>query len=1121
MKADFVERKTQTPNAFTRGTLYYLYDSCVPTNSRLRFEYNLPSGITVSNLYHYGDGALYSMCTSKCTGVNMSEMADPWWANSTIYIRDEQDMSTGLFWYSRKTLTATSQVSRILMSVESDPASSEYSVKKIEFSDGRMVTLSNVVVNPIGMNSGDSKFDFDSLSCPKAVCPIFADMVFVMDYSGSISTSEWNQASKFVTSVMNSFTFGGDGVAASVVQFNAPSSAYSHGTKYVSGCGNRYTADCTFGSRTATSYTIPNSRTASVLAGASVSGSSIMTVSTNKASLISEMAKKRTPSGNTCQGFGLELAMKVLDLSPRKNSANKPSNIVIAVTDGVDMCPNRTAAATAKLKNVYNAFVVEIGVGMSNCKSDKEFLQRIASSFGSSLSKAYFDVSDYAAIEMISDYVSNLICGDQTSECDSGCNGFCGCGDCFTPEYDPSSSSPADESSEQVLPSSSFVAPAQPSEPSHPSCPAGEYMSPLTNSCVKCTSVLKCATCSSSSTCDSCLEGYVLKSSACVLDCESLHGAGCERCTEKKCMNCTESECCKRKKYYWDNVDHICMDPALKFGEGCLESDGERCTKCTSQRCCGSNEYYDYDRVACRPCTDYGDKCEVCDRSQCLRCGNENEDSVTVDWDGNCVSCEDLFGSGCLSCTETECKATKDGYVKLGDISVGCNELFGACDKCVSSGCVDCDTGFQRVNGYCRKCSDMFGDMCTSCNSSRCLACADGALLVNGACVETCEMAFGKGCIECSNSSCLRAADGFFVSAGYSFKCDVLSGEVLEKCLGNSTLASRGAMKRDSEVGEFISVAFDAESFSVSCADMTDNCMLCSVKNSQASCTLCQPGYVLVGGVCKSCSEHIPDGECLECSLTGCTKCFSDEIEILANGNCASCGNGFVFDDSSKSCVSCSALYGLCADCNEKECTACQEPSAILVGNKCVPCKDVYGQGCTECNSNACLACSDEKCCAEGEKIVYVDGASKCGTCKAFDDSCSECTVFGCVKCENGMVVDPNTNKCTPCEELFEGCSECSSDVCEACSNPKWKLTENGCYDPELSSPSYVPLNETSETGSQESKINIGLVVVIAIGCLLAVAVVCIIAFKATNRNSNLAHRELVEEEFAAELDLL
>jgi len=1117
IKADFVERRPKMyGNAFVRGTLYYLYDSCTPTHSRLRFEYNLPSGNKVSNLYDYGDGALYSMCSSSyCNTTAISEVSDPWWFNSTLYKVDVQDPESGLFWYSRKTLTATSQVKRILASADTLPVLPRFAVEKIEFNDGRIITLSNVAVNPEGLFGGNAKFGVDdAYSCPKLVCPIHADIVFVMDYSSSISSSEWSQAASFVTSVINSFTFGDDGVAAAVVQFNAPNSIYSHGTRYISGCGSRYTADCTYGGTTS----IPNSRTASVLAGAVVSGSNFMTVTTSKDYLVTEMAMKRSPYGNTCQGFGLEVAMKVLDNSPRKSSATP---IIIAVTDGVDQCPNKTAAATQKLKNQYGAFVVEIGVGMANCQADKEFLQRIASNFGSSSSKAYFDVADFSAIEKISNYVSNLLCDNSTApECDSECGGFCACGECLFPEFDPEPTPSSTPASSAPVPS----APEEPSEAPQSQCPAGEYMSPLTDSCTKCTSVLHCATCSSGTTCDTCLEGYVLRSSVCVLDCAARHGAGCERCTERKCLNCTKMECCRRKMFYWDSSARVCQDPAVKFGEGCLETDGVKCTKCTSRRCCAPNEYYDYDTVMCRPCSDFGDDCEECEKSECLKCGKQDEANITVDYNGNCVDCEDLFGDGCTSCTETECTSAEDGYLMVGPSTISCSSVYGACNKCDLTECSECSAGFDGVNGYCHQCSEIFGLLCSKCNGNGCIECDEEAKLVNGVCVDDCEQAFGEGCFECNSTSCLRARTGYFIAFGYSIKCTALPDQVQDKCMNSSgsvvvrDVWSAMQTRDNDQSGESIDVKFQGSYYSVACKAMTDHCVQCGVSNSHAGCQLCEPGYVLVGGVCKSCEEQVPGGECKECSLTGCTACVGEGSMILGNGLCASCGDGFAYDKSSKSCVPCSSLFGLCSHCTPRSCTVCQEPFAILVDNKCLACKDIYGPGCSECNDKECTRCNNDQCCDAGEMIVSVNGTTECSSCKVFDESCSYCSSTECLACEGDLVVDPITKKCTSCQTLFEECGTCNSDVCVTCKNPKWLFTDNGCYNPDLAvndRSQKLPASETA-TGS-------GVIIGVVIGCLVVVAIICAIVYIVVAKpfKGKLSHSQMDEDEMEQEMATL
>jgi len=147
--------------------------------------------------------------------------------------------------------------------------------------------------------------------------------------------------------------------------------------------------------------------------------------------------------GNTCQGYGLELAMTLLDRSPRKNYAKKPNKIVISVTDGVDMCPNRTADAAKKLVNTYGAFLIEIGVGMpTSCNNYyKKFLQRIASKLGSSTDAAYYDVSNYGAIKDVTEKLFKPICDGFGTDCGPDCLGFCGCGKCFCPECKKSDSS--------------------------------------------------------------------------------------------------------------------------------------------------------------------------------------------------------------------------------------------------------------------------------------------------------------------------------------------------------------------------------------------------------------------------------------------------------------------------------------------------------------------------------------------------------------------------------------------------------------------------------------------------------------------------------------------------------
>jgi len=226
-----------------------------------------------------------------------------------------------------------------------------------------------------------------------------------------------------------------------------------------------------------------------------------------------------------------------------------------------------------------------------------------------------------------------------------------------------------------------------------------------------------------------------------------------------------------------------CVDPSEEFGKGCIASDGVRCTKCTSQDCCGDHEYYDFDNVICRPCSDYGEECEKCNWNQCTQCGGiQKENGLTIDWDGNCVACSDMFGNGCESCSETDCKSVQEGFVQLGSHSLKCSSLFGACETCNRNKCTKCDANHHVINGYCRQCSDIFGKLCSNCNEESCIQCVDEGILVNGVCVDDCQIAYGRGCRACDQTSCLKVDRGYFIAFGYSVSCNVLPSHVNKTC---------------------------------------------------------------------------------------------------------------------------------------------------------------------------------------------------------------------------------------------------------------------------------------------------------------------------------------------------
>jgi len=216
---------------------------------------------------------------------------------------------------------------------------------------------------------------------------MFTDIVFVLDYSGSVSSTEWTQTSKFVIGVMNSFAFGDQGAAAACIKFTTSAQGLAYGT---------YNGQ--------------------------------QTVTTNKADLINTMSTERKPSGGTCQGSGLELAKQYFDHSPRKSK--NVHKIVIAITDGSDGCRSRTQTAAKTLRETYDAFFIGVGVGIMR-ESDRQFIKDLTTQIAGQPS--YYPVDNYGEIHTLVNKLFTPMCDKYSYDYGSACKGFRGCGKCFCP----------------------------------------------------------------------------------------------------------------------------------------------------------------------------------------------------------------------------------------------------------------------------------------------------------------------------------------------------------------------------------------------------------------------------------------------------------------------------------------------------------------------------------------------------------------------------------------------------------------------------------------------------------------------------------------------------------------
>jgi len=84
------------------------------------------------------------------------------------------------------------------------------------------------------------------------------------------------------------------------------------------------------------------------------------------------------------------------------------------------------------------------------------------------------------------------------------------------------------------------------------------------------------------------------------------------------------------------------------------------------------------------------------------------------------------------------------------------------------------------------------------------------------------------------------------------------------------------------------------------------------------------------------------------------------------------------------------------------------------------------------------------------------------------------------------------------CIDIFDLCGQCDADHCEACTDPKYTLTDNGCFEP-IDEPSSNPSSQRPSSAAikgssnpDEGGIGGGAVAGIVIGVILVVALVAV-----------------------------
>jgi len=462
-KADYkLRNEKQFPNGVVDGIVYYHYDSSNPLNSRVRFETTYNGNNVHTELYHYGNGALYNKCLI-CTASVLGSNPEQW---GEIINSDSCDAVDG--GYKRCQRQPLGTIGVVEFEVKGTFGQDDYIIRYIKFSDGREYELYNF--ETIAYKNYQAKFELQTTdNCPEPVCNSFMDVVFILDASGSVDANEWKQQKNFLLQAIKMFKIDADNARVGVIEFCGPTCCCKNGppckssgtnsevcgwydfedwlcpqdnmtvidTVYISGVGRykerRYAPDCAFDTKCKVQ---DGTNTAKVFMDLS-------------SALNAEQVEKKISNnlegdrirGNTCQRYGLVKAYDMLfgDNNPRCSDQNNrtdcPIPVVIVITDGCDYCHESTKYWAEQIKNKdKRGILLEVGVGLEY-EYDRNFLKELSSKIGGE--DVSINVDSYSQVSSILDKVISPVCTigqTSTSTCGALCKGYCACSTCFCPD---------------------------------------------------------------------------------------------------------------------------------------------------------------------------------------------------------------------------------------------------------------------------------------------------------------------------------------------------------------------------------------------------------------------------------------------------------------------------------------------------------------------------------------------------------------------------------------------------------------------------------------------------------------------------------------------------------------
>ena len=568
--------------------------------------------------------------------------------------------------------------------------------------------------------------------------------------------------------------------------------------------------------------------------------------------------------------------------------------------------------------------------------------------------------------------------------------------------------------------------------------------------------VANCANCYQTNICATCFSGfYVSTTGTCTLgNSPNTCSANCLACNSTQCLLCpigynllnggcfpnngitiaTTGNCqsafsgftCQLcVPNYYVNTAYQCVashtfNCQITNCAVCTMSNGqEACTECLPT--------YQLQGNTCTQRTCTISNCQICaNNATCSNClpefvpnANNNlcQPKIYQCNVANCVLCKSA--NVCTQCSP--------GYIVTPQTATGSNLVIGStCTQVTSS------SGGQVQVTNCLQYGQMVPG--TSGLSIGCVNCQSGFINVGGYCVAnitqasyTCNVANCAYCVQ--NNICGQCATGYTVFLGTGNIC-IRNYSPIPNCMVPLMAAVATPLCAVCSPG----YALVDNLACVSISNLVCNIVGCSYCITNNTCSACMNGYTLNSNN-NSCTAS--------CSVPNCYQC-------LNNLNCQTCSYGYYLNNNncvpvSQSQSFCNTTFGsTCTACTNTICTQCASGTVIntVNGNCCPPITNNIANcasysttwGNTGCQySITCTACQ-----LGSILTAPFSGQPQCLSIPCTINNCAYCfhsTV--CLVCKQGynLVNNVCTSYVAPSNCNVPNCVACSNNVCTSCLN--------------------------------------------------------------------------------------